>query len=306
MAHDTKEFTANSITNTGRADPALGYSPGRQRFFPIGGRIPIFLTVLILALIALAPYLAPFDPNSQTLLSRLRPPLGFDKAISGHILGTDELGRDILSRTLTGLRLTMAVAAAGSFVSICIGVFCGTIAGYSRGLVSRLVDTLIDVQTAVPSIVISLVAVAIFGSSFPVLIIVMGVSGWEACARVVRAQVLMISGELYVISARAAGASHSRVIFCHILPNAISSIVVVWSLNFAGMIALESSLSFLGLGIPPPTATLGSMVGAGRSYLATAPWLAIVPSVCIVLIVLFAGALGESIRIASDVKRRRF
>jgi peptide/nickel transport system permease protein len=259
-----------------------------------------FLCVLLLALVG--PALAPFDPNAQTLLARLRPPVGFDRAMAIHPLGTDELGRDVLSRTLSGLQLTLLIALAGSFISLVAGVAVGVVAGYFRGRIGALLIAIVDVQMAVPFTLIALLTIAMLGNSLPVLISVIGLSGWEVYARVVRAQVLSVSGQPFVEAARAAGASHWRILRRHVLPNVTSPIIVIWTMTFSALILLESSLSFLGLGVRPPTATLGSMVGAGRDYLATAPWVAVAPSLAIMFVSLLVLLIGDWLRDALDVK----
>ncbi|MFN7024728.1 MAG: ABC transporter permease [Pseudorhizobium sp.] len=251
---------------------------------------------------AVGPALVPYDPDAQTLLARLRPPLGFDRAIASHPLGTDELGRDMLSRTLHGLRLTLLIALTGSIISLVVGALAGILAGYLRGVFPAVIMAVVDIQIAVPFTLIALLVVAIFGNSLPVLITVIGLSGWEVYARVVRAQVLTVSRQPFVEAARAAGASHLRILFRHVLPNVVSPIIVVWTMTFSGLILLESSLSFLGLGVQPPTATLGSMVGSGRDYLATNPWIAVVPSLAIMFVSLLVLLIGDWLRDALDVK----
>ena len=259
-----------------------------------------FAAVLLLALVG--PAIAPFDPNAQTLLARLRPPVGFDRAMATHLLGTDELGRDVLSRTLSGLQLTMLIALAGSCISLLVGVAFGVVAGYFRGRLGAFLIAVVDVQMAVPFTLIALLTIAMLGNSLVVLISVIGLSGWEVYARVVRAQVLSVSRQPFIEASRAAGASHGRILFHHILPNVTSPIIVIWTMTFSALILLESSLSFLGLGVQPPTATLGSMVGAGRDYLATAPWVAVAPSLMIMVVSLLVLLIGDWLRDALDVK----
>lgn len=259
-----------------------------------------FAVVLLLALAG--PAIAPFDPNAQTLLARLRPPVGFDRAMATHLLGTDELGRDVLSRTLAGLQLTMLIALVGSCISLLVGVAFGVVAGYFRGRLGAFLIAVVDVQMAVPFTLIALLTIAMLGNSLVVLICVIGLSGWEVYARVVRAQVLSVSRQPFIEASRAAGASHARILFHHILPNVTSPIIVIWTMTFSALILLESSLSFLGLGVQPPTATLGSMVGAGRDYLATAPWVAVTPSLMIMVVSLLVLLIGDWLRDALDVK----
>lgn len=265
-------------------------------------RIYLVLLGLVLVAAALAQLVSPYDPDAQTLLARLRPPVGFERASLEHALGTDQLGRDMLSRMLHGLQLTMVIALVGSFISLAIGVTLGIVAGYARGPLATAIMAVVDIQLAVPFTLIALLVIAVFGNSLPVLIAVIGVSGWETYARIVRAQVLSVSSMPFVEAATAAGASHWRVLVRHVLPNVASPIIVLWTMTFSSLILLESSLSFLGLGVQPPTATLGSMVGMGRDYLASSPWIALVPSLAIMFVSLLVLLVGDWLRDALDVK----
>lgn len=267
---------------------------------PIRVCLVLFALVVVLALVG--PALAPYDPNAQTLLARLKPPVGFAKASADHLLGTDQLGRDMLSRTLYGLQFTLMIALIGSFISLALGGILGIVAGYARGRIGAIIMALVDIQIAVPFTLIALLAIAVFGNSLPVLISVIGIAGWETYARIVRAQVLSVARMPFVEAATAAGASHSRILFKHVLPNIASPIIVVWTMTFSALILLESSMSFLGLGVQPPTATLGSMVGLGRDYLASSPWIAVVPSLAIMFVSLLVLLIGDWLRDALDVK----
>lgn len=265
-------------------------------------RFCLVLFALVLAMAIFASFLAPYDPNAQTLLARLKPPVGFDRAMISHPLGTDQLGRDMFSRTLHGLQLTLLIALVGSLISLVLGTMLGVIAGYTRGPLGAFIMAVVDIQIAVPFTLIALLVIAMFGNSLPVLICVIGVTGWEAYARVVRAQVLSVSRMPFVEAATAAGASHIRILFKHVLPNIASPIIVMWTMIFSAQILLESSLSFLGLGVQPPTATLGSMVGMGRDYLASSPWIAVVPSLAIMFVSLLVLLIGDWLRDVLDVK----
>jgi peptide/nickel transport system permease protein len=265
-------------------------------------RLYLALLALVILVALLAPVLAPYDPNAQTLLTRLKPPVGFAGANPNHLLGTDQLGRDLYSRTLYGLQLTLLIALVGSSISLLIGVSTGVIAGYARGPIGALIMAVVDIQIAVPFTLIALLVIAVFGNSLPVLVAVIGVAGWESYARIVRAQVLSVSRMPFVEAAAAAGASHWRILFKHVLPNIASPIIVVWTMTFSAVILLESSLSFLGLGVQPPTATLGSMVGMGRDYLASHAWIATIPSLVIMFVSLLVLLIGDWLRDALDVK----
>jgi peptide/nickel transport system permease protein len=302
------DLAAPLSTLSGKA-PAQALRPrratGLKRLWNKAGpmmRIYLILFALVVLVAIFAPLLAPYDPNAQTLLARLKPPVGFAKSSPAHLLGTDQLGRDILARSLYGLQLTLLIALIGSFISLVLGTMLGVIAGYTRGWFGALIMAVVDVQIAVPFTLIALLVIAMFGNQLPVLIAVIGLSGWESYARVVRAQVLSVSRMPFVEASTAAGARHSTILFKHILPNIASPIIVMWTMTFSSLILLESSLSFLGLGVQPPTATLGSMVGLGRDYLASSPWIAVVPSLMIMFVSLLVLLIGDWLRDALDVK----
>ncbi len=263
------------------------------------------ILAVTLALVALlAPWIAPFDPTAQSLLSRLRPPIGFERFKEGYWLGTDELGRDMLSRGLYGLRLTLTLAMLGACIGLIFGSILGLLAGVVGGSVDSLVMALVDVQIAVPFTLIALLVVAVFGAEIEVLICVLGVYGWEQYARIVRGEVLKLREMPFVEAARATGASSQRIAVVHILPNVTSPLVVQFTLSFSNIVLLESTLSFLGLGVQPPTATLGSMVGIGRDYMPSAPWIVIVPALMIVAVTFAVQILGDWLRDRSDVRLR--
>ncbi|WP_422374864.1 ABC transporter permease [Roseibium sp.] len=258
---------------------------------------------LVLATLA-APLIAPFDPTDQSLISRLRPPIGFERYKEGYLLGTDELGRDVLSRCIYGLRLTFALALVGAVIGLLIGGTLGLLSGIIGGVFEDVVMGLVDAQIAIPFTLIALLILAIFGSSLDIMILVLGIYGWEQFARIVRAEVKKLKQMPFVEAARAAGATPVRIATRHILPNVVSPIVVQFTLNFSNIVILESTLSFLGLGVQPPTATLGSMVGTGRDYLPTAPWIVLAPAMTILLLTFAVQILGDWLRDRADVRLR--
>lgn len=267
-------------------------------------RIAALLAILLAASALLAPWIAPFDPTDQSLLSRLRPPIGFERFKDGYWLGTDELGRDMLSRGLYGLRLTLMLAMLGACIGLAVGSILGLLAGVLGGIADSLVMALVDVQIAVPFTLIALLVVAIFGAEVEVLVVVLGIYGWEQYARIVRGEVLKLREMPFVEAARATGASPARIALVHILPNVTSPLVVQFTLSFSNIVLLESTLSFLGLGVQPPTATLGSMVGIGRDYMPSAPWIVMVPAIAILLVTFAVQILGDWLRDRADVRLR--
>jgi peptide/nickel transport system permease protein len=264
----------------------------------------VCIAMLLVAAALLAPMLSPFDPDQQKLLARLRPPLGFERAQADYLLGTDQLGRDILSRCLYGLRLTLALALFGTLFGLMLGVGMGLLAGLARGRTDAVLMGIADVMLSLPFTLVALFVVALAGTDVGVLVVVLGIAHFAHFARLVRAQVISLRELPYVEAARAAGASGWRVATVHMLPNIVSPVVVMATLNFSNLILLESSLSFIGLGVQPPTATLGSMVGQGRDYTASAPWVVAAPAILIVLVSLTVMLLGDHLRDRFDVRLR--
>ena len=264
----------------------------------------VILIVLIMVAL-LAPVLAAQDPNAQSLLARLRPPIGFERYREGYILGTDELGRDLYSRLLYGLRFTLLIAVIGSVISMLIGSTIGIVSGYMGGWVDNVLMALVDIQIAFPFTLMALLAVAIFGSDLTIFVIIIGLADWDKYARVVRGQVLTIRDAPFIDAVRVTGAGPYRIIRHHMLPNIASPIIVLWTFGVSNVILLESSLSFLGLGVQPPTATLGSMTGFGRDYLASYPHIGLVPAIMIMIIALVFLLLGDWLRDTLDVRLKR-
>ncbi|MGO4404587.1 ABC transporter permease [Bosea sp. RAF48] len=262
------------------------------------------LGLLLVALASLAPLVSPFEPDQQRLLARLKPPVGIAGANPLHWLGTDQLGRDLLSRCLHGLRLTLSLALFGTLLGLAIGAALGLAAGLLRGWADALIMGLVDIMMSLPFTLVALFVVALAGTDVTVLICVLGIAYWAHFARLIRAQVLSLREMPFVEAARAAGAGPWRIATVHMIPNLISPVVVMASLNFSNLILLESALSFLGLGVQPPTATLASMVGQGRDYMASAPWIVAVPAVVIVLVSLVAMLLGDALRDRLDPRLR--
>lgn len=268
-------------------------------------KICFALLMVIILLCIFAPLIAPHDPNAQKLLARLRPPYPFEGSLPNYFLGTDELGRDLLSRCLYGMRVTIGIALLASLISMAIGVVVGTVSGFVGGLVDNFLMGLVDVQIALPFTLIVLLAVALLGSDLLVLVCIVGIASWEQYARVVRGQIVALKQEPFVDSAKVVGAGFWRIVVLHMLPNTAAPIIVMWTVSLAGLILLESSLSFLGLGIQPPTASLGSLTGFGRDYMASDPHLAAIPSLLIILISLVVLLLGDWLRDTLDVKLKK-
>jgi peptide/nickel transport system permease protein len=246
-----------------------------------------------------AAQLAPMVPTEQDVTTRLLPP--FTTSDRGfHVLGTDALGRDILSRTIWGARVSLLVGVITVAVAGAIGVLLGLIAGYVAGGWGTLIMRVADVQLAIPFLVLALAVVAAVGPSLVNLIAVLGVTGWVLYARVVRSEVLSLKQREYVQAARALGVPTARILFRHILPNTASSIIVVATLQVARMILFEASLSFLGVGVPPPTPTWGGMVSDGRDYVTVAWWVSTLPGLALFVTVLGVTLVGDRLRDVLD------
>lgn len=262
----------------------------------------ISLLVLVISLVAaIAPDLvSPRDAFAQDLVRRLLPPAWADRGQWAYLLGTDQLGRDTLSRLAHGARITLLVAVLAVVVSGVVGVAAGLAAGFYGGKTDAVILRLIDMQLAFPLILLVIAVVAVVGPSLTNLIIVMGLSGWPRFARIVRGSVLTVRHLEFVDAARALGASRARIMLHHILPNILSAIIVYASFEVARMILLEATLSFLGLGVQPPTPTWGGMISEGRRYLNQSWTVAIAPGIAIAAVILAFNIIGDALRDALD------
>jgi peptide/nickel transport system permease protein len=248
----------------------------------------------------LAPLAAPTDPTAQEITSRLKPPGWSSPEGQLSALGTDHLGRDILSRLIFGARISLVIGLSAVAIAGTLGTLMGLAAGYRGGRVDDLCMRLTDTMLAMPFILLALAVIAVLGPSLRNIIIVLGITSWVSYARVVRAEVLTLRTREFVAAAQALGGGGGRIVFRHLLPNVLTPVIVIATLEVARMIILESALSFLGLGIPPPTPTWGGMLADGRAYLSTAWWLATFPGLCIMLTVLGINLLGDWLRDVLD------
>ncbi len=257
--------------------------------------------VAVVALTAvLAPLVSPFDPLEQDISQRLREPGWQDTQGRVHPLGTDHLGRDILARIIYGSRIALLVGLAAVAISGVLGMMIGLVAGYFGGRVDDFFMRLADIQLAFPFILLAIAIIGVLGPSLQNIIIVIGVSSWVVYARVVRGEVLSIREREFVQAAIALGGGNGRIIVRHVLPNAFTPWLVVATLDMARVIVIESALSFLGLGVQPPTPTWGGMLADGRVYLSTAWWLATFPGLAILVTVLGINLFGDGLRDTLD------
>lgn len=269
-----------------------------RRHLAISPTIAVCLGVLLLFVLAglLAPLLAPHDPLVPNLRARLIPPMFAPGGNAAYPLGTDPLGRDVLSRLLFGARVSLSIGLAGMSIGLAIGTLTGLASGFARGRFDDLMMFLVDVFLALPFLVVALTAIAFLGNSLPVLIVLMGFSGWAAYTRLARAQALGAREQPYILAARALGASGSRLALRHVLPNIMAPLIVLATFELTGVILLEASLSFLGLGLQPPTPSWGSMLGEGRSYLNTAWWVGIFPGLALITVTTSVSLVGDWLR----------
>jgi peptide/nickel transport system permease protein len=259
----------------------------------------VFGLIMVLGIIfsaAFAPLLSPHDPILQDVEKRLIPPIGQEGADPQYLLGTDHLGRDIVSRLIYGARISIVVSVLAVALSAVLGTLIGLLSGFYGGKVDNIFMRIADVQLAFPFILLAIAIIAVLGPNLQNIIIVMGITGWVIYARVVRAEILSLREKEYVMAVRALGGSNSRIIFKHLLPNVMPPIIVIITLEMARMIIMEAALSFLGLGIQPPTPTWGGMLADGRVYLSTSWWLATFPGLVIMLVVLGINLLGNWLR----------
>jgi peptide/nickel transport system permease protein len=260
-----------------------------------------FLAIVVAAAV-LAPWIAPFDPNAQDLTLTLRPPSWYPHGVPGHVLGTDQLGRDVLSRTIFGARVSLVVGACATALAAALGTVIGLVAGYFGGIRDGILMRLADVQLAFPSILLALALIAVIGPSIPFLILVLGGTSWVSYARVVRAEVMTLRTREFVVAARAIGVRDHIIIRRHLLPNVMAPLATLGTLQVASLIIAQASLSYLGLGVPPSVPAWGSMLQEGQLYLRTAWWLGVFPGLAIILVTLAINIGGDLLRDVADPK----
>lgn len=264
------------------------------------GTVGMLIVLVVTFVSVFAGYLAPYDPAIIDPTKILKPPFWLDGGSTANVLGTDNLGRDILSRIIYGSRVSLLVGVASVILAGIIGVFVGLVAGYYGGWLDTVLMRLVDSFLSIPNILFALVFLSVFGPSVPTLIIVLGITNWVAYARIVRGETLSIKEREFVKAARSIGVKNNKIIGRHVLPNVISSFIVISTLSVATTIILEASLSFLGLGVQPPTVSWGGILSDGRDYLATSWWLATFPGIAITVTVLGIIFLGDWLRDVLD------
>ncbi len=297
ITEPTETITSATATATPFADAAEPRTAKRRTVhIPPAIVVSMVFLVLLVGAAILAPAIAPADPTKQSLISRNRPPAWVERGTAAYPLGTDNLGRDMLSRLLYGAQVSLGIGVVATLIGTVMGTVLGVVAGFFKGPLDWVIMLAADAQLAVPFIVIAIASVAAFGKGIPVLVVLAGISGWMLFARACRATVLSLREREFVHAARSLGATDARVMLRHILPNLGSIILVIATIDLRRVILFEASLSFLGLGVQPPQPSWGSMLGQGREYLGTAWWISVLPGVALMLTILAVSLVGDWLR----------
>ena len=266
--------------------------------------VGLIVLACVIGLAVSADWISPYDPNQQVLERRLLPPAWEEGGSRQHVLGTDHLGRDILSRVIYGSRVSLTVGLLAVIISGLLGISAGLVAGYYGGRADTAIMRLVDIQLAFPFILLALAVIGVLGPSLRNVIIVLGIAGWMVYARVVRGQVLSVREREFVEAARAIGASDLRIIRIHVLPNTLAPVIIVATFAVATCIITEASLTFFGLGVEATIPTWGSMLSDGRAYMGTAWWLTTFPGLAMMLTVLSLNVIGDWLREFLDPRMR--
>jgi peptide/nickel transport system permease protein len=289
-----------------KANEALATGKKKRRILGFGWRfyLPAFILAVFIFVAIFANFLAPYSPVKIHMADALTPPFWQEGAKAEYPLGTDQLGRDILSRLIFGARTSLVVAALGVFLTGVVGTILGVLAGYKGGWVDAVISRAIDVIQGFPLFLVALVLAIVLGGSLFNIILIITVMFWVGYARQARAETLQIRESAYVELARIAGCRDFVIMLRHVVPNVLNSVIVIATLGVGSVILLESGLSFLGAGIPPPTPSWGSMCADGRSILTSAWWVSFLPGVAIMAVVLSGNLLGDWLRDKLDPKLR--
>jgi len=278
------------------AEPTTGWVALRRLLRLRWGLAAAGALALIVAVTICAHWIAPHDPLAVNIRHRLGPPAWMEGGVRAHVLGTDQVGRDLLSRMIYGGRVSLLVSVSSVILSATLGVLLGLSAGYFGGRLDWTIVASVNVMLTFPFVLLALAVIAVLGPSLVNMIAVLGVAGWPVYARVIRAETLTLREREFVVAGRALGMSHARIVFRQILPNLISAIVVIATLQVAQVIVAESFLSFLGLGVQPPTPAWGNMLGEGRLYMLNSWWIATFPGLAIFVTTLAINLMGNALR----------
>lgn len=268
-----------------------------KRKINIGAGIGCILTVLALCLAILGPIFVPFDPNAGDLAQKLMPP-----GTAGHILGTDQLGRDILSRIAGGARTSLTVSIISVLISMAIGTLLGLLAGYYGGMIDAVISRTLELQMAIPTIVLALIIASLIHTGTVTIIIILVLTSWMVYTRMVRGAILAMKNEEYILAAKSIGCSDFTILFRHILPNIVPTIIILATLDIGRKIILESTLSYLGVGLQPPDVSWGQILNEGQNYISIAWWICFFSGMAPALTVLGINLFGDYLRERFDPK----
>lgn len=278
----------------------------RERQFALSLSLPpkIILSLAVIAVIVFcaifAPWLSPTEFNAMAFSDRLSPPSLFTNDVSPYLLGTDHVGRDVFTRILYGARVSLLVGALATLIGLTVGMTLGIVSGYIGGYIDSFIMYLVDVQLSLPFLLLAIAIALVMGNSVPVLIGIAALAIWPQYARVCRAVVLSLRERDYVVAAHALGASSGHITLFHLLPGLVAPILVLATITVGRVILIESALSFLGIGIKPPTPSWGGMIDEGRDYLATAWWVSTMPGIALTLLIMAIGTVGDWLRDVLD------
>jgi len=267
--------------------------------------IPVAIMVIFVFCAIFAEFVSPYPPEQMSLPDRLTPPYFMSGGSTAHLLGTDNLGRDILSRIIFGTRVSLSISLLVILISSVIGTFLGLVAGYRGGRTEAVLMRVTDASLAFPALLIALLLAVALGPSFTTVILALSALGWAPYARMIRGEVVKLREEQFVVQARIIGSSPTRIIMTHLFPNLVNTLVVLMTMSVGLVILIEASLSFLGAGVPPPTPSWGSMVADGRNFFERAWWISFFPGLAIGFVVLAGNFLGDWLRDKLDPRLRQ-
>lgn len=297
---------AGSAVTPAKGVAILVRAPGRvYRFLRRWPVLPVFILVLLVVAAIFAPWLEPHSPFAVSLEARLTPPAWFAKGSTMYLLGTDAVGRDILSRIIDAARITLVVVVIALSAGIVVGATMGMVAGYFGGVVDEVLMRIVDTWSALPYLLIMLTLVLVVGRGYGILIVALTLVSWPGAVRLVRAETLRIRTLDYIALAKVSGASNLHIIYKHVLPGVLDVIVVSATLHVGTLILTEATLSFLGAGVPPPNPSWGSMISDGRQYISSAWWICAFPGMAILLVTMAGNFLGDWLRDYLDPRLRQ-
>jgi len=287
-------------TPTVPLEPTLAMTPARL-FWRKARAHPILIIgalvfLLILAVALLAPWIAPYDPAAQDMLNRVTPPVWMERGTWAHILGTDGLGRDYLSRLIYGARISLLIGVAAVIASGLIGITLGIVAGYFGGKVDLVINYLIMTRLALPVVMVGLAVVSVVGSSLTIIVLVLGLLLWDRFAIVTRSATMQLREQEFILASRSMGSTVRQILSQEILPNLLDKIAVIATFEIAHAILLEATMSFLGLGVRPPTPSWGLMIAEARQFLLFDPWLMMIPGAALFILVISINFVGDGLR----------